>query len=668
MKNSKQQPGAKPETMPIEDLKVRRERYTQWLESWRNDPSIGYRKNYANAIGLMIKALPVPLEEVTPEILEETAKKASDSHETREKIRIACRHFIDYAHGKGWIKSKQQLRRNALGTRREKPLPETLRNQLLDILKKHRHKRTGDPLSDDVSDKRLETMEAFFNVVSKANPSRTIAKLEHFSAEDMETHQRVLENEPSPYTGKPIKPRTVKTVLGHVLAVFISAAKQLHWKSNPMDSFELPLYEYVQKEAYIAKANVSALRDPGPLEDMTDRKAFLAVRNATMAAVQYDPALRPEDVVRLLAEDIHWEQADADGLVPFEVRDGKSRAKGTRETLHFTPQGVTDIRRYLDSLKKYCAKYGIKIKPFTVKKTGEALGAPLFITEDGRPMSPETYEGIFKDLARRAGLDPKIASHSLRHSRISHWLEDGIPIDRVSRLARHRDVNFTMKKYAHYLPGSDRSFLAKAYGKKPAAEPILTKALLPERPVLRKIIEALLGLLGLVVDAARIAQLEEALVEKIQGKAGRKDLCYGIPEAMERLRLGRTQIYDWMRRGYLHPIAQLNSRKGLPREEIDRLASLRNSKEAALILGYEEKKPTTIQRLVREGTIKATRLGNENLFTDRDLTEHLLRLNSHKMAFGVRPRRPRMAPMKSAPAPVLNFTTPAISGGPAPLQ
>ncbi len=668
MKNSKQQLDAKPETMPTEDLKVRRERYLQWLESWRSDPSIGYRKNYANAIGLMVKALPVTLEEVTPEILEETAKKASDSHETREKIRIACRHFIDYAHGKGWIKSKPQLRRNALGTRREKPLPEPLKSQVDDVLARHRHKRTGDPLSDDGGKKRLAYFEAFYNVISKADPSRGIAKLEDFGTEDLEEFQRVLENEPSPYTGQPNTPRTVKTVLGHIVSVFNSAAKRLHWKTNPMDAFELPGYVFVQKQAYIARANVAALCDPGALEGKTERETFLAIRNATMATVQYDPALRPQDVPRLLAEDIHWERESEGGLVPFDVRDPKARAKGTKETLHFTPLGVAAIRRYQEALKRYCAKSGIKVALLRNKKTKEVLGTPLFITEDGRPMSVETYEGIFKSLARRVGLAPSIASHSLRHSRISHWVEDGMPIDRVSRLARHKNINTTMRDYAHYRPDSESSELEKRYGKKSESEPILTKEFLPEHLILRKIIEALLGLQGLVADSAKVAQLEEALVEKIQGKEGRADLCYDIPEAMEKLRLGRTQIYDWMRRGYLHPVALPNNRKGLPREEIDRLASLRNSKEAALILGYEEKKPTTIQRLVREGTLKAVKLGNENLFADRDLTEHLLWLNSHKLAFGVRPRRPRMAPMKSAPTQAFDFTTPAISGGPAPLQ
>ena len=163
----------------------------------------------------------------------------------------------------------------------------------------------------------------------------------------------------------------------------------------------------------------------------------------------------------------------------------------------------------------------------------------------------------------------------------------------------------------------------------------------PERPVLRQILKAAAELLGASVDAGKVDQLEEALAEKVSGRQGREELCYSIVEALEKLNLGRTQIYDWMRKGYLHPVALSNGRKGLPKDEIDRLAALRSSKEASIILGYREKVPTTIQRNVREGTLKATQLGNENLYSDRDLTDFLLWKNGHKRALGVRPHQPR---------------------------
>lgn len=83
-----------------------------WLEAWKNDPATGRGKMYAHAMGRLLKKLPVPLEQLTPELLEGCAKKVSDSFDFREKLSIGVRHFVDYCHAKGWIMAKPQLRRN----------------------------------------------------------------------------------------------------------------------------------------------------------------------------------------------------------------------------------------------------------------------------------------------------------------------------------------------------------------------------------------------------------------------------------------------------------------------------------------------------------------------------------------------------------------------------
>lgn len=620
-----------------------------WLETWRNDPIIGRRKMYAHAMGRLLKKLPVPLEQVTPEVLEDCAQKVSGSFEFREKLSIGVRHFIDYCHDKGWIKTKPQLRRNGLGTFRDTPLPDGLRKEIEGVFAKHRNRKTGDPLIPEVLKKISQDFEGFYSIVSKAHHKRRLAALEDFEAKDLDTYQQALEGQGSLYKGKPMSPRTVKTHVSHILSVFGAAKKILGWKANPMDTYEVPQYEASQRDVYLHKDEVAALCASGDLEGKTLREQFLAVRNTTMAAVQYDPALRPEDVVKLLDQGLHWDRKTKGGLMPFVIRNGKARPNGHEELFSFTPQAVAALSRYLEIRQRYCANKKIVIQPVKDPKTHKAIGMPLFITEDGRAMATATYEGLFQGLVRRAGLDStRVTSYAMRHSRISHWLEDGVPIDRVSRLARHRDVNFTMKHYVHYLPDSDQHALEKIYGIKPQVEPILTKDILPERPVLRQILKSAAELLGASVEAGKVDQLEQALAEKVQGRLGREELCYSVIETMEKLNLGRTQLYDWMRKAYLHPVELSNGRKGLPKDEIDRLAALRNSKEASIILGYREKVPTTVQRSVREGTLKATQLGNEYLFSDRDLAEHLLWKNGHKRALGVRPHRPRSMPREAA--------------------
>ena len=614
-----------------------------WLETWRTDPDVGHRKMYASAMGRLIKKLPVPLEALTPEVLDTCAKKVSESFEFREKLLIGIRHFVDYCHARGMIKTKPQLRRNGLGTFRDTPLPAGLRRQLEDVFVKHRNQKTGDPITPVVIKKIFQDFEGFYSVVTKAFPARDLIKLESFEAGDLDAYQQAMEVQGSLYKAKPMSPRTVKTHVSHILSVFGAAKRALHWKANPMDAYDLPRFEHVQRDVYLHKDEVAALCETGVLEDKTLRGQFLAVRNATMAAVQYDPALRPEDVVRLLDEGIHWDRKTKGGLVHFIVRDGKARPKGHEELFSFTPAAVSALGRYLQLRQRYCDKKKISIQLVKDSKSGKPIGTPLFITEDGRAMAVSTYEGLFQGLVRRAGLDSaRVTSYAMRHSRISHWLEDRVPIDRVSRLARHRDVNFTMVHYAHYLPGSDRHILEEIYGTKLKVEPILTKDLLPARPVLRQILKAAAEILGIPAEATKVDQLEEALAEKLQGRQGREELCYSIVETMEKLDLGRTQLYDWMHKGYLHPVELSNGRKGLPKDEIDHLAALRSSKEASIILGYREKVPTTIQRNVREGTLTATQLGNEYRFSDRDLAEFLLWKNGHKRLLGVRPHRPRL--------------------------
>lgn len=625
-------------------MKAQEDGIPSWLEAWRTDPATGRRKMYAHAMSLLLKKLPVPLEQLTPEILEICAKKVSDSFDFREKLSIGVRHFVDYCHAKGLIKTKLQLRRNGLGTFRDTPLPEGLGREIEGVFAKHRNRKTGDPLTPVVLKKITHDFEAFYAILTKAFPKRRLARLADFEARDLDIYQQALEVQGSLYKARPMSPRTVKTHLSHLLSVFGAARKVLGWKSNPMDAFELPQYEAAQRDVYIDKSQVASLCEVALLEDKTLREEFLAVRNATMAAVQYDPALRPEEVVKLLDQEILWNRTTKGGLVPFIIRGAKARPQGNEEVFSLTPPAVAAIRRYLEIRQRYCAKYKVSVQPVKDPNSHRDLGLPLFITEDGRAMAASTYEGIFQGLVRRAGLDTaRITSYAMRHSRISHWLEDGVPIDRVSRLARHRDVNFTMKHYVHYLPDSDTHVLEKIYGVQPKVEPLLTKEILPERPVLRQILKAAAELLGVPVEAGRVDQLEEALAEKVQGRQGREELCYSIIEAMEKLDLGRTQLYDWMRKGHLHPVGLTNGRKGLPKDEVDHLAGLRSSREAAIILGYREKVPTTIQRSVREGTLKATQLGNEYLFSDQDLADHLLWKNGHKRELGVRPHRPRSA-------------------------
>ncbi|MEK7287441.1 MAG: tyrosine-type recombinase/integrase [Elusimicrobiota bacterium] len=615
----------------------------EYIEQWKQDPKTGRQKNYASAVSRILKTIKTPLEELTPEILDAGGKKITDSWKFREKVLIALRHFVDWCYDQKLIATKPILRRNALGTFREIPMPEPLKNELISALRAHRTKRIGEPLKPEVFDNVMEAVDSFHSIVSKAHPGRTFKSLADFNPQDMVLFQKTLEREGSRYKGKPLSPRTIRGHLGNILIAYRAAKRHLGWTENPMDAFELPRYDFGQRDTYLTKGQVDSICSVPQIEGKPLRDQFIAVRNAAMARVQYDMALRAEEVVKLASSDLRWDRLSKGGVIPVAIRGSKARPAGNEELQHLTPLGIEAVKLYLDFRDKYCSMNGITIQPADGPHPGKDAGVPLFISSAGHPVAVATYESkIFPDLVRKAGLEQTGAtSHTLRHSRISHWLEDGIPIDRVSQLARHRNVNFTMKSYSHYLPGSIKDIIERLYGKKPETAPILTKELLPEASVLRQIIKAVQECQGAKPDEQAIKQLESALREKIQGKDGRAELCYTVPQTMEKLNLGRTQIYEWMHKGILHAIKLANDRKGLPKDEVDALAELRSTKEASAICGIKEKAPTTIPYHVRQGNLEAMTISGHLFFTNKALSNFLLWRNSHKQHFGTRPHAPQ---------------------------
>ena len=68
------------------------------------------------------------------------------------------------------------------------------------------------------------------------------------------------------------------------------------------------------------------------------------------------------------------------------------------------------------------------------------------VSWDGEPVK-KIRKG-FTAAVVRAGLGPDVTPHTLRHTVLSWLDEDGIPMERISKLAGHRDINTTRQIYA----------------------------------------------------------------------------------------------------------------------------------------------------------------------------------------------------------------------------
>ena len=76
----------------------------------------------------------------------------------------------------------------------------------------------------------------------------------------------------------------------------------------------------------------------------------------------------------------------------------------------------------------------------------------VFCKEDGTPIHPHTFSQAFERLIAKTEL-PTIRLHDLRHTHATIALRANVPIKVISERLGHENPAFTMKQYAHVLPG-----------------------------------------------------------------------------------------------------------------------------------------------------------------------------------------------------------------------
>ena len=72
----------------------------------------------------------------------------------------------------------------------------------------------------------------------------------------------------------------------------------------------------------------------------------------------------------------------------------------------------------------------------------------VFLTKSGRPLDRTTGWRIVKQAVERAGLDPTISPHTLRHSFASHLVEGGADLRSVQEMLGHASIR-TTEIYTH---------------------------------------------------------------------------------------------------------------------------------------------------------------------------------------------------------------------------
>jgi integrase len=160
---------------------------------------------------------------------------------------------------------------------------------------------------------------------------------------------------------------------------------------------------------------------------------------------------------------LRWNQLSLDSGV-LRVRASLEETKnGLREKEPKTANGRRDITLpsvTIDELKKLRIKQSEDRLKLGLGRDDQGL---VFADLEGNHLRPVNISDRFKKIAARIDGIPNISLQGLRHTHISHLLQDRHPIKTVSERAGHASVATTLDIYGHVLPNSQQE-LAAEYG------------------------------------------------------------------------------------------------------------------------------------------------------------------------------------------------------------
>ena len=96
------------------------------------------------------------------------------------------------------------------------------------------------------------------------------------------------------------------------------------------------------------------------------------------------------------------------------------------------------------------AEYLKKGRPLLVKEEKSSRGR-IFTNRFGRPLSRMGALKIIRGYVRAAGIKKRVTPHTFRHTKATHFLEDGAPLRFVQEYLGHSDVA-TTERYTHLRP------------------------------------------------------------------------------------------------------------------------------------------------------------------------------------------------------------------------
>lgn len=242
-----------------------------------------------------------------------------------------------------------------------------------------------------------------------------------------------------------LAPKTIRNIHGVLgLALKKALTWQLNW-SNPAIGVTLPKIEHKEVKV-LTKAQSGTL-----LQALEGRWLYPIVLLALTTG------MRRGEILALKWSNINLDEGWLRVIQSVEQTKSGKRLKDVK-----TKHGRRRISLPLmtvNMLRLQKARQAEQLLGLGVRQSDDTL---TFTSKDGQLRDPLYVSTSFREFMAQIDL-PKVTFHGLRHTHISHLLEDGHPIKTVSSRAGHATVSITLDIYAHVLPDSQEK-LAAAYG------------------------------------------------------------------------------------------------------------------------------------------------------------------------------------------------------------
>ena len=143
------------------------------------------------------------------------------------------------------------------------------------------------------------------------------------------------------------------------------------------------------------------------------------IKDKLLLEMFYATGMRVSEMVSLKVEDIDYN----DGWVRIFGKGSKER---------FVPVG----KNILKLLKKYVEEKKLEPNEY------------LFSKSNGKPLTRVSVWKIVKKYSQKAGINKKVAPHTLRHTFATHLLENGADLRSIQELLGHSNID-TTQIYTH---------------------------------------------------------------------------------------------------------------------------------------------------------------------------------------------------------------------------